>query len=180
MLNILFFFYFLIFSFLQFFETLWVKHNIPVYSIVLSLSVAIWVNFLIIILLLTDTYSDLRMAHTGVSQVSYTSNIYGGAQGSSRIVSYQPTTTNLYYDMINSQQQQQQLLETHSPKIECPSSPCATRSPGMVSAGQSPDHHQLTSPHIVTLGSPSSSPAGPKIMLDNGHLERSTVVSISS
>ncbi|XP_070165203.1 box A-binding factor isoform X3 [Polyergus mexicanus] len=127
-----------------------------------------------------DTYNDLRMAHTGVSQVSYTSNIYGGAQASSRIVSYQPTTTNLYYDMINSQQQQQQLLETHSPKIECPSSPCATRSPGMVSAGQSPDHHQLTSPHIVTLGSPSSSPAGPKIMLDNGHLERSTVVSISS
>ncbi|KAL6428732.1 hypothetical protein ACFW04_007953 [Cataglyphis niger] len=126
-----------------------------------------------------DTYNDLRMAH-GVSQVSYTSNIYGSAQAPSRIVSYQPTTTNLYYDMINSQQHQQQLLEAHSPKIECPSSPCATRSPGMVSAGQSPDHHQLTSPHIVTLGSPSSSPAGPKIMLDNGHLERSTVVSISS
>lgn len=125
-----------------------------------------------------DTYGDLRMAHTGVSQVSYTSNIYN-TQASNRIMSYQPTTTGLYYEMMNSQPQQQ-LLETHSPKIECPSSPCATRSPGMVSAGQSPDHHQLTSPHIVTLGSPSSSPAGPKIMLDNGHLERSTVVSISS
>jgi len=101
-------------------------------------------------------------------------------------VSYQPTNPTLYYDMITSQQQQQQqqphqqLLENHSPKIECPSPPCTTRSPGMVSAGQSPDHHQLTSPHIVTLGSPSTSPAGSKIMLDNGHLERPTVVSISS
>ncbi|KAL6255434.1 hypothetical protein P5V15_013769 [Pogonomyrmex californicus] len=130
-----------------------------------------------------DTYSDLRMAHTGVSQVTYPSSLYGSPQSSSRIVPYQP----VYYDMIASQQQQQQqqqqqhqLLETHSPKIECPSPPCTTRSPGMISAGQSPDHHQLTSPHIVTLGSPSTSPAGSKIMLDNGHLERSTVVSISS
>ncbi|XP_039306205.1 box A-binding factor isoform X2 [Solenopsis invicta] len=120
-----------------------------------------------------DTYGDLRMAHTGVSQVPYPGNLYGSPQSSNRIVSYaQP----VYFDLP---QQQHQLLETHSPKIECPSPPC-TRSPGMVSAGQSPDHHQLTSPHIVTLGSPSTSPAGPKIMLDNGHLERSTVVSISS
>ncbi|CAL1681874.1 unnamed protein product [Lasius platythorax] len=127
-----------------------------------------------------DTYGDLRMAHTGVSQVSYASNLYS-AQASSRThCGPYPSSTGLYYEMINSQQPQQQLLETHSPKIECPSPPCATRSPGIVSAGQSPDHHQLTSPHIVTLGSPSSSPAGPKIMLDNGHLERSTVVSISS
>ncbi|XP_072763979.1 uncharacterized protein [Anoplolepis gracilipes] len=124
-----------------------------------------------------DTYSDMRMAHTGVSQVPYAGNLYSNTQASGRIMSYQPSTTGLYYDMISSQQQQQQLLETTSPKIECPSSPCATRSPGMVSAGQSPDHHQLTSPHIVTLGSPSNSPAGSKIMLDNGHLERSTVVS---
>ncbi|XP_071560894.1 uncharacterized protein [Temnothorax nylanderi] len=127
-----------------------------------------------------DTYGDLRMAHTGVSQVTYPSSLYGSPQSSSRLVPYQP----VYYDLIASQQQQQQqhqLLETHSPKIECPSPPCTTRSPGMVSAGQSPDHHhQLTSPHIVTLGSPSTSPAGSKIMLDNGHLERSTVVSISS
>ncbi|XP_012061619.1 PREDICTED: box A-binding factor-like [Atta cephalotes] len=125
-----------------------------------------------------DTYNDLRMAHTGVSQMTYSSNLYGSSQSSGRLVPYQP----VYYDLITSQQQQQQhqLLETHSPKIECPSPPCATRSPGMVSAGQSPDHHQLTSPHIVTLGSPSTSPAGSKIMLDNGHLERSTVVSISS
>lgn len=114
--------------------------------------------------------------------ISYANNVlYSNAQTSNRIVSHQPTTTGLYYDMLGSQhQQQQQLIETHSPKIECPSSPCGTHSPGMVSAGQSPDHHQLTSPHIVTLSSPSSSPAGPKIMLDNGHLERSTVVSISS
>ncbi|XP_018308709.1 box A-binding factor isoform X3 [Mycetomoellerius zeteki] len=123
-----------------------------------------------------DTYNDLRMAHTGVSQMTYPSNLYGSSQSSSRLVPYQP----VYYDLITSQQQQQQLLETHSPKIECPSPPCTTRSPGMVSAGQSPDHHQLTSPHIVTLGSPSTSPAGSKIILDNGHLERSTVVSISS
>ncbi|XP_011687832.1 PREDICTED: box A-binding factor-like isoform X2 [Wasmannia auropunctata] len=125
-----------------------------------------------------DTYSDLRMAHTGVSQVTYPSSLYSSSQSSSRMIPYQP----VYYDLITSQQQQQQhqLLETHSPKTECPSPPCATRSPGMVSVGQSPDHHHLTSPHIVTLGSPSTSPAGSKIMLDNGHLERSTVVSISS
>lgn len=118
------------------------------------------------------------MAHSGVPQVTYPSSLYGSPQSSSRIVPYQP----VYYDLITSHQQQpqHQLLETHSPKIECPSPPCTTRSPGMVSAGQSPDHHQLTSPHIVTLGSPSTSPAGSKIMLDNGHLERSTVVSISS
>lgn len=160
-----------IFSFLQFFHFRG--------RCILNLVCNSKISFLTIILLPTDTYGDLRMAHTGVSQVSYATNIYGNAQASNRIVSYQPTTTGLYYEMMSSQQQQQ-LLETHSPKIECPSSPCATRSPGIVSAGQSPDHHQLTSPHIVTLGSPSSSPAGPKIMLDNGHLERSTVVSISS
>lgn len=123
------------------------------------------------------------MAHTGVSQVSYANTLYANAQSSGRIVSYQPTTPGLYYDMIASQQQQQhqQLLDSHSPKIECPSPPCETRSPGggMVSAGESPDHHQLTSPHIVTLG-PSTSPAGAKIILDNGHAERPTVVSLSS
>lgn len=119
-----------------------------------------------------------RMTRTDVSQMTYPNSLYGSPQPSSRMMPYQP----VYYDLITSQQQQQQhqLLETHSPKIECPSPPCTTRSPGMVSAGQSPDHHQLTSPHIVTLGSPSTSPAGSKIMLDNGHLERSTVVSISS
>ncbi|XP_011332333.1 box A-binding factor isoform X2 [Ooceraea biroi] len=137
-----------------------------------------------------DTYRDLRMAHSGgvsvTHAVTYANSFFDNAQSSSRIVSYQANPT-LYYDMITSQQQQQQqqqphqqLLENHSPKIECPSPPCATRSPGMVSAGQSPDHHQLTSPHIVTLGSPSTSPTGSKIMLDNGHLERPTVVSISS
>lgn len=142
-----------------------------------------------------DTYDTLRMAHTDVPQVTYTSRtiqpytaaLYSNPQSSSRIVSYQPAPTS-YYDLITSQNQQQQqqehqqLLETHSPKIECPSPPCSTgvRSPGMVSQSQSPDHHQLASPHIVTLGSPSTSPAGSKIMLDNGHLERPTVVSISS
>ncbi|XP_014478946.1 PREDICTED: box A-binding factor-like isoform X2 [Dinoponera quadriceps] len=103
-----------------------------------------------------DTYGDIRMAHSGVSQVAY-ANIYSNAQAASRIVSYQPTSTNLYYDMITQQQQQhQQLMDSHSPKISGDSPPCATR-------GQSPDHHQLTSPHIVTLGSsPSTSPGEPK------------------
>jgi len=151
-------------------------HQIQIIYFIKKLFYYIYINAVNI-----DTYSDLRMAHTGVSQVTYPGSLYGSSQLSSRTVPYQP----IYYDLITSQQQQQQqqqhqLMETHSPKIECPSPPCATRSPGMVSAGQSPDHHQLTSPHIVTLGSPSTSPAGSKIMLDNGHLERSTVVSISS
>lgn len=144
---------------------LYVKLKFILYEIYFAVNVAV------------DTYGDLRMAaHTGVSQVTYPSNLYSSPQASSRIVPYQP----VYYDLITSQQQSHQLLETHSPKIECPSPPCTTRSPGIVSANQSPDHHQLTSPHIVTLSSPSTSPAGSKIMLDNGHLERSTVVSISS
>lgn len=104
------------------------------------------------------------MAHTtaGITQVTY-GNLYGSPQSSNRIVSYQ-STPGLYYDMITSQQQQQQqhqLLETHSPKISGDSSPCTTR-------GQSPDHHQLTTPHIVTLGSPSASPVESKIILENG------------
>lgn len=107
-----------------------------------------------------DTYGDLRMAHTGVAQVTYASSLYGNPQSSNRIVSYPPTTPTLYYDVMASQQQQhQQILETHSPKISGDSPPCATR-------GQSPDHHQLTSPHIVTLGSPAS-PVESKIMLEN-------------
>ncbi|XP_033193486.2 uncharacterized protein LOC117158556 isoform X3 [Bombus vancouverensis nearcticus] len=137
------------------------------------------------------TYGELRMNHTAVPQVSYGSNLYGSPQSTSRIVSYQ---SEMYYDMIASQQQQpqqqqqqhqhqhqhQQLLETHSPKVECPSPPCANRSPVMLSASHSPDHHQLASPHIVTLGNSSPNTAATKIILDNGHLDRPTVVSISS
>ncbi|XP_071858199.1 uncharacterized protein isoform X2 [Bombus fervidus] len=134
------------------------------------------------------TYGELRMNHTAVPQVSYGSNLYGSPQSASRIVSYQ---SEMYYDMIASQQQQpqqqqqqqhqhQQLLETHSPKVECPSPPCANRSPVMISASHSPDHHQLASPHIVTLGNSSPNTAATKIILDNGHLDRPTVVSISS
>ncbi|XP_015587192.1 box A-binding factor isoform X2 [Cephus cinctus] len=78
------------------------------------------------------------------------------------------------------QHQHQHLIEGHSLKVEYPSPPCTTRSPVVVSAGHSPDHHQLTSSHIVTLGNSSPSHASNKIMLDNGHLERPTVVSISS
>ncbi|KAG7199533.1 hypothetical protein KM043_014147 [Ampulex compressa] len=137
-----------------------------------------------------DNYNDLRMAHTGMPQVTYANTIYGSPQ-SPRVVSYPSTTPGLYYDMITSQQQQQQqhqqLMESHSPKVECPSPkveypspPCSNRSPGIVSAGHSPDHHQLTSPHIVTLGNSSASHATTKMILDNGHLERPTVVSISS
>ncbi|XP_050600491.1 hornerin-like isoform X2 [Bombus affinis] len=133
------------------------------------------------------TYGELRMNHTAVPQVTYGSNLYGSPQSASRIVSYQ---SEMYYDMIASQQQQpqqqqqqhqhQQLLETHSPKVECPSPPCANRSPVMISASHSPDHHQLASPHIVTLGNSSPNTAATKIILDNGHLDRPTVVSISS
>ncbi|CAD1474013.1 unnamed protein product, partial [Heterotrigona itama] len=132
-----------------------------------------------------DTYGELRMSHAGMPQLSYGSSLYGSPQSASRIVSYQSTTSGIYYDMIASQQpqqhhQHQQLLETHSPKVECPSPPCANRSPVMISANHSPDHHQLASPHIVTLGNSSPGTAATKIILDNGHIDRPTVVSISS
>ncbi|XP_054014284.1 box A-binding factor-like isoform X2 [Hylaeus anthracinus] len=126
----------------------------------------------------------------GYVEGTFSNTLYGSPQPSNRIVSYTPTTPGIYYEMIASQQQQQQqqqqqhhqhqqLLETHSPKVECPSPPCANRSPVMISADHSPDH-QLTTPHIVTLGNSSPSSGAAKIILDNGHLERPTVVSISS
>ncbi|XP_015438602.1 PREDICTED: box A-binding factor-like isoform X2 [Dufourea novaeangliae] len=137
-----------------------------------------------------DTYADLRMGHAGVPQVSSNGVLYGSFQPSGRIVSYQSSTPGTYYDLIASQQQHQQqqhqqhqhqqLLETHSPKVECPSPPCANRSPVMISASHSPDHHQLSAPHIVTLENSSPGTAATKMMIDNGHLERPTVVSISS
>ena len=139
-----------------------------------------------------DTYGELRMSHAGMPQLSYGSSLYGSPQSASRIVSYQSAASGIYYDMIASQQpqpqpqqhqqhhQHQQLLETHSPKVECPSPPCANRSPVMISASHSPDHHQLASPHIVTLGNSSPGTAAAKIILDNGHIDRPTVVSISS
>ena len=142
------------------------------------------------------------MSHGGMAQLSYGSSLYGSPQSASRIVSYQSTASGIYYDMIASQQpqpqpqhqhqhqhqhqqqhqqqhQHQQLLETHSPKVECPSPPCANRSPVMISANHSPDH-QLASPHIVTLGNSSPGTATAKIIFDNGHIDRPTVVSISS
>ncbi|XP_020287621.1 box A-binding factor-like isoform X2 [Pseudomyrmex gracilis] len=125
----------------------------------------------------TRPYSPLTCASKIPVGSVYANDLYNSPQ-LSKIVCYQPS---MYYDVTQQQQQQQhqQLMETHSPKIECPSPP-STRSPGMISAGQSPDHHQLASPHIVTLGNSSTSPGGTKLMLDNGHLERPTVVSISS
>ncbi|CAD6241248.1 GSCOCG00002581001-RA-CDS, partial [Cotesia congregata] len=118
-----------------------------------------------------------------MSDHSYTSSLYGGnGQSNSRIISYQ-STPQVYYDMLASQQQhqhqqhQQQLLECHSPKVEC-SSPSNKGSP-LLSANHSPDHH-FTSPHIVTLGNSSPTSTTSKLMLDNNHLERPTVVSISS
>ncbi|XP_043254933.1 box A-binding factor-like isoform X1 [Colletes gigas] len=139
-----------------------------------------------------DTYGELRMGHAGVAKMTYSNALYGSFQPSNRIVSYQ-SNPGIYYESIASQQQQQQqqqqqhhqhqhqqLLETHSPKVECPSPPCANRSPVMISASHSPDHHQLAAPHIVTLGNSSPSTGAPKIILDNGHLDRPTVVSISS
>ncbi|XP_074109237.1 uncharacterized protein LOC141534002 isoform X2 [Cotesia typhae] len=127
-----------------------------------------------------------RMSHLNMNQ-SYTSSLYGGnGQSNSRIISYQ-STPQVYYDILASQQQQhqhqqhqqhqQQLLECHSPKVEC-SSPSNKGSP-LLSVNHSPDHH-FTSPHIVTLGNSSPTSTTSKLMLDNNHLERPTVVSISS
>ncbi|XP_023290192.1 transcription factor GATA-4 [Orussus abietinus] len=132
-----------------------------------------------------DNYGDPRTTHNALPQVTYASTLYGNSQptlyGNSQA---------LYYDMITSQklpqqqdqqqQHQQQLIEGHSPKVECPSPPGATGSPVLVSACHSPDNHQLTPSHIVTLGNSSPNSTCSKIMLDNGHLERPTVVSISS
>ncbi|XP_057333178.1 box A-binding factor-like isoform X2 [Microplitis mediator] len=131
---------------------------------------------------LEPDYSDLRMSHSNINQ-SYASSLYGGNGQSSRIISYQPTAQTVYYDMLASQQhqhqqQQHQLLECHSPKVEC-SSPSNKGSPALLSASHSPDHH-LNSPHIVTLGNSSPTTTSSKLMLDNNHLERPTVVSISS
>ncbi|XP_063978767.1 box A-binding factor-like isoform X2 [Diachasmimorpha longicaudata] len=125
-----------------------------------------------------DNY-DLRMAHTNVTQPPYSSSIYGENSQVSRIVSSYQSNPNVYYDMLASQQQQtqQHLLDCHSPKVECPSPPRG--SPGMISANHSPDHH-LTSPHIVNLGTTSPNSTNTKHMMDNGHMERPTVVSISS
>ncbi|XP_076282112.1 uncharacterized protein LOC143209820 isoform X2 [Lasioglossum baleicum] len=115
-------------------------------------------------------------------QICYGSTLYPNPQPSGRIVTYQPASPGMYYDIMQQQQQHQQhqqhqqqhqhpqLLETHSPKVECPS-PCANRSP---------DHHQLATPHIVTLENSSPSAAAAKMIIDNGHLDRPTVVSISS
>ncbi|XP_014300783.1 box A-binding factor isoform X2 [Microplitis demolitor] len=131
---------------------------------------------------LEPDYPDLRMSHSNINQ-SYASSLYGGNGQSSRIISYQPTAQTVYYDMLASQQhqhqqQQHQLLECHSPKVEC-SSPSNKGSPALLSASHSPDHH-LNSPHIVTLGNSSPTTTSSKLMLDNNHLERPTVVSISS
>ncbi|XP_011296858.1 box A-binding factor isoform X2 [Fopius arisanus] len=126
----------------------------------------------------TDNY-DLRMAHSNVSQPTYPSALYSENSQVSRIVSasYQ-SNPNMYYDMLASQQHQaqQHLLDCHSPKIECPSPPRG--SPGIISANHSPNHH-LTSSHIVNLGNSSPNITN-KHMMDNGHMERPTVVSISS
>ena len=71
------------------------------------------------------------------------------------------------------------LNKQHSPKVECPSPVCQTHSPGLVSAGHSPDqHHQLASPsHIVRLGN-LSPVSNTKQFIDT--MDRPTVVSISS
>ncbi|XP_015112412.1 uncharacterized protein LOC107038045 isoform X2 [Diachasma alloeum] len=125
----------------------------------------------------SDNY-DLRMAHTNVTQPSYPSTLYGENPQVSRIVSSYQSNPSVYYDMLATQQQQaqQHLLDCHSPKVECPSPP---RGSPLISANHSPDHH-LTSPHIVNLGTTSPNVNNTKHMMVNGHMERPTVVSISS
>lgn len=120
------------------------------------------------------------MAHSNVAHASYANSVYSAShpQPTSRIISYQPTAQTVYYDMLASQQQQHQaLLDCHSPKVEC-SSPSNRGSPVLGSANHSPDPHHFITPHIVPLSNSASS--SNKLMLDNGHLERPTVVSISS
>lgn len=84
---------------------------------------------------------------------------------------------NMYYDISVAHHQPQQLLET-SAKLECPSP--QSRSPVQLPTGNSPDRHQLVSPHIATLNSSvPTSHSSTKLTLE-GHLERPTVsVSIS-
>ncbi|XP_034939684.1 box A-binding factor-like isoform X2 [Chelonus insularis] len=135
-----------------------------------------------------DAYGDLGINHQNTSQSTYSHSIYSAnSQGTGRVISYQPAIQVGYYEMMESHQQQQQqqqqqqhqeLLDCHSPKVEC-SSPSNRGSPALLSANHSPDHH-LTTPHIVTLGNSSPTTTNNKLMLDNSHLERPTVVSISS
>lgn len=124
----------------------------------------------------------MRLAHNHTVQTSYASNLYtGSVQTSNRIsMPYQTSTNNMYYNMNVAQQQhhQQQLMGEHSPKVECPSPPNATRSPVLVSARHSPEHHQMTSPHIVSLGNSSPTTCWSKLPLsENNHHERGNIVS---
>ncbi|XP_043283900.1 box A-binding factor-like isoform X2 [Venturia canescens] len=136
-----------------------------------------------------DNYTNLRMVGP---QSMYSNALYlDSPPASSCIISYRQNPSNAYYDSLANQQHQQQqqqhqqhqqLLETHSPKIECASPPGRlSRSPVLVSGSHSPDqHHQLASPHVATLSNLSVSSTMNKILMDNAHLERPTVVSISS
>lgn len=119
------------------------------------------------------------MAHTNLSQSAYGNSLYSGSpQATSRLMqSYQQTPSNLYFDMYSHETPSHLSLRHPSPlpKIECPSPP-SRGSPTMQSANHSPDHH-LSAPHIVNIGGNSS--PNDKLIID-AHLERPTVVSISS
>jgi hypothetical protein len=146
-------------------------------------------NFISVINFFLENYTDLRLSHSSVSQTTYTSSLYGTQPQANRIstISYQSGMPNIYYDVMSQQHQQQQtsqqqqqshnLENHHSPKVECPSPPCTTRSPVLVSADHSPDHQISSSPHIVTLTNSSPGPAG-KLLIDT--IERPSVVSIPS
>ncbi|XP_078040098.1 uncharacterized protein LOC144471681 isoform X2 [Augochlora pura] len=125
-----------------------------------------------------NTYDDMRMNHPEVRQVPLNGSVYydvstgahyGAINFQRELWLKQHHGTQLQHQQQH-QQHHPQLLETHSLKIECPS-PCANRSP---------DHHQLASPHIVTLENSSPTAATAKMIMDNGHLDRPTVVSMSS
>ncbi|KAJ8686152.1 hypothetical protein QAD02_021946 [Eretmocerus hayati] len=147
----------------------------------------------------TDNYNDLRLSHAGVTQPTYASSLYSSQPQANRIstISYQPTLSNVYYDVMaqqhqqhhqhhhhqhqhqhQQQQQQNHMLDNrHSPKVECPSPPCSTRSPIHGSAGHSPDHNQLAaaSPHIMSLNNTSPGPSG-KLLIDT--IERPAGISL--
>ena len=139
------------------------------------------------------------MAHGTMAQSNYGNSLYSAnSQAGSRLSTnpYQSPMSNLFYDISVSQQQHQhqqqqqqqqqqppqqhQLIDRHSLKRECPSPPCSAHSPVLVSAGHSPEQRQLNSPHIVTLENCSSGPGRRRQKLDNGHLERPTVLLASS
>lgn len=123
------------------------------------------------------------MAHSNIPQSPYDNSMYAASpQQTSRIMSHQQAGSHLYFDNYQpygpASHLPLRLSSSPLPKIECPS-PSSQGSPSMMqSVNHSPEHH-LSASHIVSLGNSSPGNINNKHILD-GHLDRPTVVSISS